>query len=111
MLIYEYYSFLDIQPTTTPAPVCDAPVYEKIEKTFEDEEKGKPLAFKNNLSYSECESLCDNKPDCMNFEYCPEYRGGNKRKMCRMMDAKIRGAEYLKQVTWFDCSGYYATCK
>ena len=33
------------------------------------------------------------------------------RKMCRLFDAKIRGAEYLKQVPWFDCSAYYATCK
>jgi len=97
----------DIQPATTPAPECK---YVKIEKTFEEEEKGELLAMENNISYSECESLCDNKPDCMNFEYCPVY-GYGQPKMCRVFDAKIRGAEYLKQKLWFDCSAYYATCK
>ena len=56
------------------------------------------------FSYGECESLCDSNQDCMNFEYCPQ------RKMCRLFDAKIRGAKYLKQVQLDDCSGYYATC-
>ena len=31
--------------------------------------------------------------------------------MCRLFDAKIRGAEHLKQVQWYDCSAYYATCE
>jgi len=91
----------DIQPTTTPAPECK---YEKLEKILEEKDKGKILALEF-FSYSECESLCDNNQDCMNFEYCP------KRKMCRLFDAKIRGAEHLKQVQWYDCSAYYATCE
>merc|ERR1711872_1179420 len=102
--------FMAIAVTSVPANAAPECKYEKIEKTFEDEEKGMLLVIENNISYSECESLCDNNQDCMNFEYCPKY-GYGQPKMCRVFDAKIRGAEYLKQVTWFDCSAYYATCK
>jgi len=95
----------DIQPTTTPAPECDAPEYERLERILEDKDKGKLVALEEVNSYTECESLCDNNQDCMNFEHCPTL------KTCRIFDKKIRGVEYLKQVQWYDCYGNYATCK
>ena len=58
--------------------------------------------------------MCDNNPDCMNFEYCPRYNQVSDPpvpKMCRIFDAKIWDTRNLKQVQWFDCSAYYATCK
>ena len=78
--------------------------YKRLEKTLEDKDKGSILALEWG-SYTECESKCDNNEECMNFEYCP------KRKMCRLFDAKIRNAQSLKQLQWFDCSAYYATCE
>jgi len=96
----------DIKPTTTPAPECDAPEYERLEKILEDKEKGKLLATPEIVkSYTECESLCNKNQDCMNFEHCPS------QKTCRIFDKKIRGVEYLKQKQWYDCYGNYATCK
>ena len=78
--------------------------YKRLEKTLEDKDKGSILALEWG-SYTDCESKCDNREECMNFEYCP------KRKMCRLFDAKIRNAQSLKQLQWFDCSAYYATCE
>ena len=72
---------------------------------MEDKDKGKLVALEEVNSYTECESLCDNNQDCMNFEHCPTL------KTCRIFDKKIRGVEYLKQVKWYDCYGNYATCK
>merc|ERR1712136_26705 len=79
-----------------------------------DHVKGKILGLHENMSYSECESWCDNNPDCMNFEYCPRYNQVSELpvpKMCRIFDAKIWDTRNLKQVQWYDCSAYYATCK
>ena len=70
---------------------------------MEDNDKGNILALQF-VSYTECESKCDNNKECMNFEYCP------KRKMCRLFDAEIRNAQNLKQQQWFDCFANYATC-
>ena len=72
---------------------------------MDDKDKGKLVALEEVNSYTECESLCDNNQDCMNFEHCPTL------KTCRIFDKKIRGVEYLKQVQWYDCYGNYATCK
>ena len=66
------------------------------------------------MSYSECESMCDNNPDCFNFEYCPLYDQRSDPpvpKMCRIFKTKILDAEDFKQVPWYDCSAYYTTCK
>ena len=90
--------------------------YERLEKILEDKEKGNLLALKF-FSYNECELLCDNNKDCMNFEYCPNL------KMCRIFDATIRkaksrklrrkliGTGSLKLQPWYDCYAKYATCK
>merc|ERR1719385_108495 len=65
--------FMAIAVTSVPANAAPECKYEKIEKTFEDHVKGNILFLHENMSYSECESMCDNNPDCMNFEYCPRY--------------------------------------
>ena len=78
--------------------------YERLEEILANEDKGSILALEF-VSYTECESKCDNNKECMNFEYCP------KRKMCRLYDAKIRNAQNLKQQQWFDCFANYATCE
>jgi len=77
--------------------------YKRLEKVLGDKDKGSILALVF-VSYTECESKCDNNKECMNFEYCP------KKKMCRLFDAKIRNAQNLKQQQWFDCFANYATC-
>ena len=63
------------------------------------------MALEEFNSHSECESLCDNNQDCMNFEYCPGL------KTCRLFDSKINGANYLEQKQWYDCYANYATCE
>ena len=80
--------------------------YERLEKILGDKDKGNLLDLQH-LPYKECESLCDNNAECMNFQYCPKL-GPNA---CHLFDAKIENAKTLKQQQWYDCYALYTPCK
>ena len=105
-----YYSkFLDLQPdqqTLAPPIVRKECKYEKLGQILADKDKGKMLDLHFGIAaYGECESKCDNHPDCMNFEFCPN------RKICRLFDGEIQKTGSLEQKQWYNCFTSYATCK